>query len=145
MSATLWIHVLAGRKIMSNEADHSALYTLADDLDQQCGELAVEKLSSFFDSTDLKYNFEAEEDEEDEEPELDPETGWAYRIDDMQWFDANDGLKTLQALLQAVRSSPKIPRLKSRQKELLEELQDCICQLEPGEAKGHKFHLAIVM
>jgi hypothetical protein len=148
MGMTFWVHVLKGRKIEGNQNDLSALYNSAEALDRLCTEMRVVKLSSFADHTDLDYNMTAEfggDDEDEEEPETDPETGWPYGIDDMKWFDVAAGLKTLEALEKRLKTKAGLPDAitKSRSR-ILEDLADCIAQVKAAP-KGGKFHLAVVM
>lgn len=86
------------------------------------------------------------DDAEDADDEaLDAETGLAYGIDDMVWFDAAEGLATLRALVQMVQQEDAMPDLNSAQtRALLEELQDCVQCLEDTEQRGGRFHLALV-
>lgn len=98
MGMTLWIHILDGRKIESDEADHSWMYRLHEPLDAMCEREGVDKLSSFFDYTDLEHNMNESDDDGDDEPALDPETGWEWGIEDMQWFPATAALATLRKL-----------------------------------------------
>lgn len=148
MGMTFWVHVLKGRKIEGKEHDLSALYNAATALDKLCTELRVEKLSNFADHTDLEYNMAAElggDDEDEEEPETDPETGWPYGIDDMKWFDAAKGLKTLEALETRLKKKEGLPSAITKERSrILEELADCIAQVKAAP-KGGKFHLAVVM
>lgn len=137
MGMTLWIHTLDGRKMSDESDDHSLMYDLAEELDVICSEAGKSPLSSFFDATDLEYNMS------DEDPELDPETGLAYGIDDMNWFDPADGLATLKALRRHIADGWK-PQMKEDRTVLIEELDDCISKLNELPATG-KFHLAVVM
>jgi len=162
MSMTLWIHTLQDRDMSRDSDDHTMMHDRADDLDALCERLGVSKLSSFFDMTDLDYNFtrdleaagEGEEGEdndrdldEDEGGDVDPETGYAYGIDDMQWFDAAAGLATLEALRAALLDEEIADELDFGEDErdvLLDELDDCINHLqEPAGANG-RFHLAVL-
>ncbi|MBL6752141.1 MAG: hypothetical protein ISP90_16590 [Nevskia sp.] len=166
MGMTLWIHTLDERGLSSDSDDHSLMHAYADELDGLCSELGVEKLSSFFDTTDLDYNlsqeFEESEDEEaegggedageddeeddDDEEEIDPETGAPYGIDDMRWFDQNVGLATMVALRDAIESDDAVLDIDPDDREdLLAELDDCIQVLEETAGDGAKFHLAVVM
>jgi hypothetical protein len=120
------------------------MYRLAEEIASHCQQQGVPNLSSFFDYTDLQHNMA--EDEDDEEPVPDPETGWAYGIDDMNWFAAASGLETLQTLAEHLEGGATIPKLPAgRRDELLEELQDCIRQLRPAAKHGREFHLAVIM
>jgi hypothetical protein len=144
MGMALWLHTLNGRNIEGTQNDCTWMYRLAEELDLQCQVQGVLALSSFFDYTDLQANM-GEEDEEPE-PAVDPETGWSYGIDDMQWFEAASGLQTLQSLDEHLRGTPSISGLPDdRRDELFEELTDCIRQLQGPAELGQKFHLALIM
>jgi len=152
---TLWIHTLQGREMSRDSDDHSLMHDLADELDALCLRLGVAKLSSFFDLTDMQYNLGEEpgtDDEvmdfdEDAEPALDAETGYAYGIDDMQWFDAATGLAALQALRSEIDASAgaEMHLSEEQQDVLLAELDDCIMQLIETAAQGGRFHLAVLL
>jgi hypothetical protein len=143
---TLWIHTLEDRNMSTESDDHSLMHELSDQLDELCEKLGVEKLSSFFDTTDLELNLAEDDDSEDwEEPEEDPETGYSYGIDDMRWFDAAAGLASLQALRAHLADSAD-PALDEDSKTLLlEELDDCIERLRGPATRGGRFNLAVVM
>lgn len=158
MGMTLWIHTLQDRDMSHESDDHTLMHDLSDELDLLCERLGVAKLSSFFDLTDLQYNFgdeDAEEGDEavgdaapdQDESKVDPETGYAYGIDDMQWFDAGSGLATLEALRDEVESGAgaNLHLDEDEQEVLLEELDDCIAQLAEMAASGGRFHLSVVM
>ena len=147
MGMTVWISTLDDRNLSKNTNDHSMMYRHADALDVICKRLNVEKLSSFFDFTDLQYNFreESDEDSEDQEDAPAPETGCAYGIDDMQWFDSAAGFATLTALQMNVGAAAEITLNDAARRELLEELDDCIAMLRESAARNGKFHLAVIM
>jgi hypothetical protein len=114
----------------------------SDALDAVCEAVGVRKLSDFFDFTDLEYGFA--DDASDEDPDIDPETGYAYGIDDMQWFPANDGLITLRKLRDAVESGSVGDIAEDDKDTLLEELDDCIAILVDTAARTGRFHLSVV-
>jgi hypothetical protein len=157
MGMTLWIHTLQDRDMSHESDDHSLMHDLADEVDVICERLGVAKLSGFFDSTDLQYNQgdgEPEGEDLDDEPEdeaepvIDPETGYAYGIDEMQWFDAVAGLATLEALrdeIEAASASGEPEFGEEEQDLLLDEIDDCIARLREPAANGGRFHLALVM
>jgi hypothetical protein len=141
MSMTLWLHVLHDRKIESDETDYSSLWRFTEALDGLCASLGIPLFSSFIDRTDVKYNLVGKP----EDAELDPETGWAYGIDDMRWFDVKDGLRTLRALESHLAGEPEALGLKPGQLEaLLEELREVCTKLESADSDA-RFHLELVM
>ena len=147
MGMTLWVHILNGRKIESDPSDRSWLHRLHEPLDALCERDGVEKLSSFFDYTDLEHNMDdSDDDDSDDEPELDPETGWGWGIDDMQWFPAASGLATLRKLEASIAATETIGDLPGARKgELVAEVRDCIAKLEPAAKLGQRFHFTVLM
>ena len=144
---TLWVHILDGRKIKSDKNDRSWLYKLSDALDALCERDGVDKLSSFFDYTDLEYNMADDDAEEDEdEPALDAETGWAWGVDDMDWFPAASGLATLKQLELSIAAADEIGDLPSARKgELASEVADCVKLLEAAAKRDRTFHFTVIM
>lgn len=142
MGMTIWIHTLEDRKYSRDSDDHSHMCRHLEAIDEVCQNIGVRALGEFMDYTDQEYDFEEFEDEE--EPELDPETGLAYGIDDMTWFGAEEGLSSFKALRAAVSSSG-ISSLKPAEiEELIEELNDCISILEKSATQSGQFHLTLV-
>src|SRR4026208_476319 len=103
MGMTIWMHTLEGRAYSKDGDDHSSMCRYSDELDALSEQLKVKKLSAFFDYSDQELNSGDDRDDDDEDEEgSDPETGLAYGIADMQWFDAAEGCATLSALRAAV-------------------------------------------
>lgn len=144
MGMTLWIQTLEGREMSSESDDHSMMHELAEQLDAICDDSGVPKLTSFFDTTDLELNMAEDGEGEWEEPE-DPETGYAYGIEDMKWFDAAVGLNVLQTLRARVESSPSLKLGTEEMSLLVEELDDCIERLKGPASRNGKFNLPVVM
>lgn len=156
MGMTLWIHTLEDREYSKDSDDHSLMHDLADQLDTVCEELNVQKITEFFDYTDMEYSYNEEfnenkDDDDDEEEdeveydgELDPETDLEYGIDDMQWFDATRGLATLTALREHIKANSLNGLSDDEENDLLDELEDCITKLEETAPRAGKFHLSVV-
>lgn len=156
MGITLWIHTLEDRHYSTDSDDHSWMHRLSDELDEICTEAGVTRLSDFFDYTKLERSHSGEfvegygktaddEDDEDEiEPDLDDESDLAYGVDDMAWFDANDGLQTLGVVLAAVHAGGAGDIGGRETGDLIEELEDCIRVLEDTVTRAGKFHLSVV-
>ncbi len=141
MGMTLWLHVLHGRTVESDETDYSSLWTFTENLDASCTRLGLPLFSGFVDHTDIKYNLM----DGPEVADTDPETGWAYGIDDMDWFDIKDGLVTLRALEAQLAGDPEALQMKPGQRAtLLEELREVCAKLESATS-GAQFHLELVM
>lgn len=161
MSMTLWLHTLQGREMTRESDDHTLMHELAEELDALCVRLGVTRLSSFFDLTDMEYNYAGRagqsvraqdegDDDGDDDSEistLDPETGYAYGIDDMRWFDAAAGLEALQALYEEIAADGGFELHLSEEEYdvLLDEIGDCIVQLKEAAAQQGRFHLAVLM
>lgn len=143
MGMTLWIHTLEGRNYLKDSDDHSLMNQCLDSLDALCIKAKVQKLSEYVDYTDQQFNYNDFADD-DNEPELDPETGLAYGIDDMTWFDASDGLVSLQAVRNRIAANRLQGFDTDELKALLEELDDCISILDDSASRGGKFHLSLV-
>jgi hypothetical protein len=143
MGMTLWIHTLEGRNYLKDSSDHSLMNQNLDSLDALCTKLNVRKLSDYLDFTDQQFNYN-DFDDDDNEPELDPETELAYGIDDMTWFDASDGLISLQAVRNRIAEDGLHGLDADELPALLEELDDCISILDGSVSKGGKFHLSLV-
>ena len=146
MGMTLWIHTLEQREYSKDSDDHSLMNLHIEALDTLCDELGVRKLTDFFDYTEQEYTFgDLDEDEEDDaEPDIDPETDLAYGIDDMTWFDAAEGLASLQALRDAVAARRLGEVAEEDTERLLEELDDCLNVLDGPASRGGRFHLTLV-
>ncbi len=148
MGMTLWIHTLEGRNYSKDSDDHPHMHDFSDQLDQICDQLHVQKVSDLIDYTDTEFNYRDQDDDddsdEDREPELDPETDLAYGIDDMQWFDATDGLATLQALRNYAAETEIADMDDDEKAELIEELDDCIDILEDTASRKGLFHFSLI-
>jgi hypothetical protein len=150
MGMTLWIHTLEDRNYSKDSDDHSLMNQHTEALDALCEAAGLRKLSEFVDYTDSEYDFDdadygdEDDDDFDDDPEIDPETGLAYGIDDMEWFDAAEGLAMLRTLREQL-ASDGLQGVESDEVEaMLEELDDCIANLEGPAARNGKFHLSLV-
>jgi hypothetical protein len=147
MGMTYWLQTLNGRDMSRDDEDHSTMHRLSDELDAACDELKIPRLSSFADFTDLELNMAVEDmdDEGGDEDTVDPETGCAYGIDDMQWFDLSSGLGCLQSLRSYIASEWNNKLDEETRAALLEEIDDCVAKLQAAPAGTNKFHLAVIM
>jgi hypothetical protein len=143
MGMTLWIHTLEDREYSKDSDDHSMMHTHADALDALCDAANVRKLSDFFDFTGLEAGF-VDDDDDGDGPDIDEETGYAWGIDDMQWFASDEGLVTLHRLRDDIAAGVMEDLDDDDTDALLEELDDCIAILEDTAARGGKFHLSVV-
>ncbi len=145
MGMTIWIHTLEGRNYSQDSDDHSLMCRHLEAIDEVCQKIGVKSLGDFMDYTDQEYNLDEFDDEdEDEDVSLDSETGLGYGIDDMTWFDAQEGLSSFKALKTAVASSVITGLDTDEIVELMEELDNCITILEKSAAQAGKFHLSLI-
>lgn len=144
MGMTIWIHTLEGRNYSQDSDDHSLMCRHLEAIDEVCQQIGVKSLGELMDYTDQEYNYDEFGDEDDEDVALDPETGLAYGIDDMTWFDAQEGLSSFKALKNTVASSGIADLDADEVVELIEELDNCISILEKSAAQAGKFHLSLV-
>ncbi len=144
MGMTVWVQVLNGRKIEGNQSDCSWMHRVSEPLDAICQQHGVEKLTAFFDYTDLEHNMGEGGEDDDEAASSDPETGWTWGIDGMKWFPAASGLRTLLAMIEAMDQAPSVGDMPPNRKgELFAELQDCVKQLETAAKLGQMFHFTV--
>jgi hypothetical protein len=142
MSDTIWINIRNGDERQSNEEDHSAILKLTEELDALAVKLNVKPLSAFYDDTDLRFNFD--EDNDFDEDDEDDEEGWTN--DDANWFDANDAKKSTQTILAALKSNPNIIKLGDWDiADLVWELEDILVELDKAIAQKNPIHFCIVM
>lgn len=139
MGMTFWIHTLEGRNYLKDSDDHTLMLEHAEVLDTQCDALGVSKLSEYVDYTDQEFNHQVDPDDDDEEPQIDPETELAYGIDEMTWIDAAEGLETLHAIRNEVATEGLAALDDEESEGLLEELDDCIAVLKGPASRGGKF------
>ena len=145
MGMTIWMHTLEGRAYSKDSDDHGSMCRYSDELDALSEQLEVKKLSAFFDYSDQELNSGDDGDDDDEDEEgSDPETGLAYGIDDMQWFDAAEGFATLSALRAAVAAGSPAELSPDARARLLKELDHCVSRIKGPAQRGGKFHLAVV-
>lgn len=114
-------------------------------LDTLCRTLGVTPLSQFLDITALEFA-EASSllpEGNTPPPKPDAETGLAWGIEDMAWFPISAGMTTIEALSSHLQRN--LPREVSGADhgQLLEALAFCETSLQPLEAEGGQFHLAM--
>ncbi len=143
MSAAYWLQFRQGNTLETQGNDCLLLCEYTEQLDVLCQQLEVPELSGFIDSTDAAYNvgvFDEVAEEFDLESEDPP-----YPIEKMQWFTTASGLQMFRALRVAlIEETVTLPELSIEENiDLLEEIADCIGQLEDSQLQF--FHLALVM
>lgn len=144
MSDTIWVNIRNGDERESNEEDHSIILKLTEELDALAAKLSVKPLSAFYDDTDLRFNFDEENDFDEDEDFEGVGEGWTN--DDANWFDANEARTSTQAILVALQANPKAINLGDWDaKDLVWELEDILTELDKAIAKNHPIHFCIVM
>lgn len=150
MGMTIWIHTLVDREYKSESDDHSLMFRYSESIDDLCDSLNVKKISEFFDYTDQEISYDSFDefsndlDSETDDQKLDPETGLAYGIDDMTWFESSSGITTLSAIREAIKNNG-MPGIDVNDIDfLLEEIDDCLSHLIEVSNRNGKFHLAVI-
>lgn len=136
------MHTLQDRRCDMESDDYTALYNIAPALDVACEDLGVRRLTEFFDYTDQQRAYSLDEVPEDEQ--LDPETGLAYGIEDMAWFDAGEGVATMTALRERLRQAAVAGVDANLAGYAVDELDQCLARLETVVTVAGKFHLAVI-
>jgi hypothetical protein len=137
MGMTIWVNYLKNGKVSSDESDKSALYRHLDKLDKLCAKLRVRKLSDFLDTTDLEANASG-----------DPAVGsntWELMAKRGKWFDPDEGLSVLSALIELMRAEPvRFGLLSDNYPQVLADLTECRASVERAKNDGAQFHLCVV-
>ena len=141
--STLRLATLNQRHFLLHDTALPVLVEYMSGLDALCRTLGVTPLSQFLDITALEF---AEASgllaAEAPAPKIDPETGLAWGIEDMDWFPISTGMITLEALSGHLQRNRPREVAGANRGPLLEALAFCESQLLPLEAEGGQFHLA---
>jgi hypothetical protein len=135
MSDTIWVRrkSKAGTDDSGDDFDHSLFCKHSDALDELADSLAVDKLSDYFDTTDLQFNMS-----EEDLPE-------SWIVENEQWFEPNSALIALNKIIEKLKIS-EVKWIKGDAKaELLEELDDCEAKVATAVHEKDQFHFCIVM
>jgi hypothetical protein len=139
MSMTVWLNVRNGATRKSEDDDLSALFAYQEALDALAERLQVERLTTFFDETDVRYNMD-----EDGEFE-DSEEGWP--TDAAKWHDPSSVLRTVEAVCaHLVAHAGTLPDADGwSEQSVIEEIDILIPGLQRAASKGNTVHLLVVM
>lgn len=140
MGMTTWVMIRDGAERYSNEEDHSAMLALREELDSVAKILSVQKLSDFYDYTELNFSYRPID-------ELEESLEETWNNDDAQWFSPQAGMATLRAILNFLAQTPQGLDLSQTHWTidcLVDELQDCNTELMQAVEQGYLFHLCIV-
>lgn len=161
MGHTIWVEV-QGWPVDETAEDSSMMHRLMNNLDALAEKLGVQKLSEFYDYSELESaygDFDDGEDIEDEfdedietdaEESLPPESSLEERQAKGEWFDAAAGLESVRKLRQQLvtrfddlgfkpdRTTDHWPR------QLMEELSHAEAMLAEAASHSKRFRLLIV-
>jgi len=130
MGHTAWFRVETPESPLNDDADHSLMCRLAEQLDRLALESATKPLSSFFDHSELAATYGGLELE-------------------LQWFDSREGLATVDAILRRLDESPEVLSFADRSRAhwraaLLKDLRAARAFLAKASASNERFHFLIV-
>ena len=120
-----------------DDFDHSAIFDASDELDRVAGQLALRRISEFFDWTDFDANMSAEEPLEDYE-----------YVAAARWFEPADALASLEGLLTHLKANPaavEMPDWDELRTAVLAELEDVLKKVRQAADEGTRFNLCVVM
>ena len=141
--STLRLATLNQRRFLLHDTALPELVEYMNGLDTLCRTLGVTPLSQFLDITALEF---AEASRllagDAPPPKIDPETGLAWGIEDMDWFPISTGMITLEALSGHLQRNRPREVAGANRDQLLQAFTFCESQLLPLEAEGGQFHLA---
>jgi|TARA_Y100001001_G_scaffold72763_1_gene70572 hypothetical protein len=147
VASALRLNTLLGRQFQSGDRLLEHLRNELKLLDGLCRTLGVTELSQFVDTTALELQTAVamlkEEGSSDALPEIEPETGHIWGIEDVSWQPIATGMSTLEALEQHLRRTPHSGLNSAKVRDLLDELSYCTTLLAPLEIEGGQFHLAL--
>ena len=140
MSTVLWANRLSDGVVVSDESDKYALHKHLPQLDRIAARAGVPALSSWCDTTDLRFNVE-------DLPLPDGMTStneWMAR--DGVWINADTAVKGLAAVLEAVETTrPRFGLLRNDCETVISELRESLEFAREAAANAAKFNFAVVM
>jgi hypothetical protein len=152
MGHTIWVEI-KGRPTKETAQDSSIMHRLMDNLDALAGKLGVQKLSDFYDYSELERaygDFDESEDSEDAAQEEPGKPTLEQRQAKGKWFDSTVGVASVRKLREhlAARFADLgfVPD-KSKghwPKRLMDELTHTEAALNDAAAQGQQFRLLIV-
>lgn len=140
MSTVLWANRLRDGLVVSDEADKYALHRHLSRLDRLAASIGLPPLSSWCDTTDLRFNVE--------DLELPP--GMASTSEWMAvegvWVDAEEAVRGLTALLAAIEQDrPRFGILRNDRDAVVAELRESLACARDAAADGARFNFSVVM
>ncbi|GEM44921.1 hypothetical protein [Deinococcus cellulosilyticus] len=121
--------------------DGKALAHAIEDLQDLSERLGVTPLEEFMDHTEALDLLEDPDEDDLNEDDFAAEEQMAS--EDREWFDAAEALRTVSALLEALKSSPEQSFGGFTAEDVQEDLQDLQKVLQACQSEGVRFHLAL--
>jgi hypothetical protein len=142
MSMTFWINIRdENNHRYSNEQDHSAVFDLSEQIDRIATSLGVEKISSFYDSTEILCGYIEMKETQESDMKENLNNG-------EKWFKPQEGMTTINAILEHIRQNPTAIQLMNDCRwsvdDILNELEDCKSELLKVVSQQSSFHFCIL-
>ena len=140
MSTVLWANVLAGGKVVSDQADHLALHKHAGKLDAITRSLGIARFESVCDTTDLRFNHD--------EFELPPgvESTDEVMAKDGVWLPIVEAVAMLDALrAHIVDKDVRFGLFGNQHDAVVAELGDVLDFVRAHRASADQFNFSVVM
>jgi hypothetical protein len=139
MSTVLCVHYLKDGSITSEEQELWAMYHFSDRLDRLCAKIGTRPISEFCETTEAEADVAIRT--EETVGTLDSYLRAASRG---QWFPPEEGLVTIDRLLDALRKSPmRFGLLKDHYVEIMVDLVACRQSLDKARQQKAKFRLCL--
>lgn len=140
MSTVLWANRLCDGAVVSDQSDKFALHKHLPQLDRIATGLGVPALSSWCDTTDLRFNAE-----DMSLPDGMTSTDqWMAR--DGVWVDAGEAARGLSAVLEAVETKrPRFGLLRNDCDAVIAELRESLAFARAAAESAAKFNFSVVM
>jgi hypothetical protein len=140
MSTVLWANRMSDGVVVSDESDKYALHKHLPRLDRIAATAGVPSLSSWCDTTDLRFNVE-----DIELPAGMTSTSEWMAVEGV-WVDASEAVRGLTALLAAVeKERPRFGLLRNDCDAVIGELRESLAFARDAAEKGAKFNFSVVM
>lgn len=140
MSTVLWANRLSDGAVVSDQSDKYALHKHLSQLDRIATAAGSPRLSSWCDTTDLRFNVE-----DLSLPEGMTSTDQWMAIDGV-WVDASEAVRGLAAVLEAVETKrPRFGLLRNDCDAVIAELRESLAFARDAAEKAAKFNFSVVM
>jgi len=141
MSTVLWANQLIDGQVTSDESDKYALYRHLDKLNSLCKSAGIPPVSSFCDSTDLRFNM-------DENLELPAGMSSTNELMAQEgiWIDAAAAEQHLSRLLNLIQEKKtRFGLIRNDHDQVLTELEESIAWAKAAAESKARFNFSIVM